>query len=95
MTLTTILNNAKLTDKVSPLLTGLVPHVYESSTMKFSVDHNYDKFSQKKRKSSKIMHVSHNYDSSRECYVIEISKSLISHFCVFDCIKFQIKFLIE
>ena len=86
-----ILNNAKWTDKVSPLLTGLVTHVYESSTMKFSVDHNYDVFSQKKRKSSKIMLVSHNYDSSTECYVIGISKSLTLNFCVgvsFKCQNF-------
>ena len=72
---------------MSPLLTGLVTHVYESSTMKFSVDDNYDVFAQKKRKSSKIMHVSHNYDSSTECYVIGISESLISNFCVGVSIK--------
>ena len=60
-----ILNYEKWTDKVSLLLTGLATHVNESSTMKFSVDHDYDVFSQEKQKSNKIMHVSHNYDSSK------------------------------
>ena len=36
---------------------------YESSVMKILVDHNFDVITLIKQKSSKIMHVGHNYDS--------------------------------
>ena len=83
------MNYEKWTDKVSLLLTGLLTLVNELSIMKFSVDHNYDVFSQRKQKSNKIMHVSHNYDSSKTCYVIGIAKSQFSNFCVGVWIKLK------
>ena len=89
------MNYEKWTDKVSLLLTGLATHVNESSIMKFSVDHDNDAFSQGKQKSNKIMHASHNYDSSKKCYVIGIAKSPFSIFCVGVSIKCQKFWLVQ
>ena len=58
-----ILNYEKWIDKLGPLQTALVTRVYESSVMKILVDHNFDVITLIKQKSSKIMHVGHDYDS--------------------------------
>ena len=48
---------------------------YESSIMKFSINHKYDVFCSIKWKLGWLMHMSHKYDSFRKCYEIRIYRS--------------------